>query len=621
MAIPLAFSIDTLSEEYQSSITPLIELKEILGRKADGIVGKDFFSAAAGKYLAIDYLHGGFAVASTLPDTSGYRRIALELHNGQLFLHTRISISGKQIEGPFLLDTGCGGSIILTRSTAQQYALEQLPCEKARYRFYPGGIGGYSEQTNLLAQEAVLDTFRLKDLSVAYSSDTAGALSSRDYLGLIGNKILNRFDVILDLKDNYLYLRPNAYYAQPYENYGSGLLCTDRTDICEGVVITGLRVESAAEEAGVMLGDVLLAIDTTPGQALIRRTNRTLAPRHHPRIGRTFPSAQRAAPQTVDKTRKRAVNPPVEQIGTSVESRTAVYGASRTFSPSLIGKRKKNGLKPSLMYQTLTEFLSQFSAPVQALFATLFTWGMTALGATLVFFFREVKRRTMDIMLGFAGGVMLAAAFFSLLSPAVEMSRLFSAYAWLPPAVGFLGGALFLYALDRLTPHLHPNMTDSSPGRGALLTAPHSLLILAITLHNIPEGLAVGVAFGAVGAGIEGATIPAAIALAIGMGIQNFPEGTPFPCRCAPLAGGRRRSFFFGQLSAVVEPISAFIGAAAVMVFQPALPYILAFAAGAMIYVVVEEVIPETQRDKYADTAVMSLILGFVVMMILDVAG
>ena len=115
------------------------------------------------------------------------------------------------------------------------------------------------------------------------------------------------------------------------------------------------------------------------------------------------------------------------------------------------------------MYQTLTEFLSQFSAPVQALFATLFTWGMTALGATLVFFFREVKRRTMDIMLGFAGGVMLAAAFFSLLSPAVEMSRLFSAYAWLPPAVGFLGGALFLYALDRLTPHLHPNMTDSSP--------------------------------------------------------------------------------------------------------------------------------------------------------------
>lgn len=263
VAIPLAFSIDTLSGEYQSSITPLIELKEILGRKADGIVGKDFFGATAGKYLAIDYLHGRFAVASTLPDTSGYRRIALELHNGQLFLHTRISISGKQIEGPFLLDTGCGGSIILTRSTAQQYALEQLPCEKARYRFYPGGIGGYSEQTNLLAQEAVLDTFRLKDLSVAYSSDTAGALSSRDYLGLIGNKILNRFDVILDLKDNYLYLRPNAYYAQPYENYGSGLLCTDRTDICEGVVITGLRVESAAEEAGVMLGDVLLAIDTT----------------------------------------------------------------------------------------------------------------------------------------------------------------------------------------------------------------------------------------------------------------------------------------------------------------------------------------------------------------------
>ena len=273
------------------------------------------------------------------------------------------------------------------------------------------------------------------------------------------------------------------------------------------------------------------------------------------------------------------------------------------------------------MYQTLTEFLSQFSAPVQALFATLFTWGMTALGATLVFFFREVKRRTMDIMLGFAGGVMLAAAFFSLLSPAVEMSRLFSAYAWLPPAVGFLGGALFLYALDRLTPHLHPNMTDSSPDGAPSSLHRTTLLILAITLHNIPEGLAVGVAFGAVGAGIEGATIPAAIALAIGMGIQNFPEGTAVSLPLRALGMRRRRSFFFGQLSAVVEPISAVIGAAAVMVFQPALPYILAFAAGAMIYVVVEEVIPETQRDTYADTAVMSLILGLVVMMILDVAG
>ena len=191
------------------------------------------------------------------------------------------------------------------------------------------------------------------------------------------------------------------------------------------------------------------------------------------------------------------------------------------------------------MYQTLTEFLSQFSAPVQALFATLFTWGMTALGATLVFFFREVKRRTMDIMLGFAGVVMLADAFFSLLSPAVEMSRLFSAYALLPPAVGFLGGALVLYALDRLTPHLHPNMTDSSPDGAPSSLHRTTLLILAITLHNIPEGLAVGVAFGAVGAGIEGATIPAAIAAAPRTTLMRFTIffmiSPPYACVSANL--------------------------------------------------------------------------------------
>ena len=178
------------------------------------------------------------------------------------------------------------------------------------------------------------------------------------------------------------------------------------------------------------------------------------------------------------------------------------------------------------MYEYLTGFFNQFSAPVQALIATTFTWGMTALGATLVFFFREIKRKIMDIMLGFAGGVMLAAAFFSLLSPSVEMSRELSSYVWLPPAAGFALGALFLYALDRLIPHLHPNMTDGTPDGAPSSLHRTTLLILAITLHNIPEGLAVGVAFGAVGAGIEGATVPAAIALAIGIGIQNFPEGT-----------------------------------------------------------------------------------------------
>lgn len=271
------------------------------------------------------------------------------------------------------------------------------------------------------------------------------------------------------------------------------------------------------------------------------------------------------------------------------------------------------------MYDHLTAFLSRFPAPVQALIATLFTWTMTALGATLVFFFRQIKRRTMDLMLGFAGGVMLAAAFFSLLSPAVEMSRQLNAHVWIPPAVGFLAGALFLYALDRLTPHLHPNMTDGSPDGAPSGLHRTTLLILAITLHNIPEGLAVGVAFGAVGAGIEGASIPAAIALAIGIGIQNFPEGSAVSLPLRALGVSRGKSFFYGQLSAIVEPIAAVVGALAILVFQPALPYILAFAAGAMIYVVVEEVIPETQRDKNADTAVMSLMGGFILMMVLDI--
>ena len=196
---------------------------------------------------------------------------------------------------------------------------------------------------------------------------------------------------------------------------------------------------------------------------------------------------------------------------------------------------------------------------------------------------------------------MLAAAFFSLLSPSVEMSRELSSYVWLPPAAGFALGALFLYALDRLIPHLHPNMTDGTPDGAPSSLHRTTLLILAITLHNIPE-------------------VPAAIALAIGIGIQNFPEGTAVSLPLRALGMKRGRSFFYGQLSAVVEPIAAVVGAMAIMVFQPALPYILAFAAGAMIYVVVEEVIPETQRDKYADTAVMSLIGGFILMMILDVS-
>ena len=255
-----------------------------------------------------------------------------------------------------------------------------------------------------------------------------------------------------------------------------------------------------------------------------------------------------------------------------------------------------------------------------AAIGTGFTFLMTAMGAGTVFFFRKsISLSAQRIFLGFAAGVMIAASVWSLILPAIEEAEAMGQSGLLPAAGGFALGVGFMLLMDAVMPHLH--IGGSQPEGLAASWKRSTLLFSAVTLHNIPEGLAVGVAFGAVGAGIEGATIPAAIALAIGMGIQNFPEGTAVSLPLRALGMRRRRSFFFGQLSAVVEPISAVIGAAAVMVFQPALPYVLAFAAGAMIYVVVEEVIPETQRDKYADTAVMSLIIGFVVMMILDVAG
>jgi len=256
---------------------------------------------------------------------------------------------------------------------------------------------------------------------------------------------------------------------------------------------------------------------------------------------------------------------------------------------------------------------------MQAFYATLFTWGVTAAGASFVFFFKKMNRAVFDGMLGFTGGVMVAASFWSLLSPSIEMSEGEGFTKVIPAAIGFLGGALFLYGLDKVLPHLHINFrADEAEG---VKTEWHRsiLLVLAITLHNIPEGLAIGVLFGAAAVGIDGATVGGAIALAIGIGIQNFPEGiaVSMPLRRQGLS--RWRSFHYGQLSAIVEPIAAVIGAWAVIAFQPILPYALAFAAGAMIFVVVEEVIPETQRDKFTDIAVLGFIGGFIVMMVLDV--
>lgn len=256
-----------------------------------------------------------------------------------------------------------------------------------------------------------------------------------------------------------------------------------------------------------------------------------------------------------------------------------------------------------------------------AFYATCFTWFLTAAGASLVFFFKTLHRGVLDAMLGFTGGVMVAASFWSLLNPAIEMSgETFPNYTWFPAAVGFLGGALFIFGLDKLMPHLHINFKEEE--KEGVKTNWHktTLLVLAITLHNIPEGLAVGVLFGAASLGIDGVTVGAAVGLAIGIGIQNFPEGFAVAMPLRRQGVSRRKSFMYGQLSAIVEPVFGVLGALLVVYLQPVLPFALAFAAGAMIYVVVEEVIPETQRDKYTDIAVLGFIGGFLVMMILDVA-
>ena len=266
-------------------------------------------------------------------------------------------------------------------------------------------------------------------------------------------------------------------------------------------------------------------------------------------------------------------------------------------------------------------FLQQFNPITQAFFATLFTWGVTALGAALVFFTRTVNAKLMDAMLGFAAGVMIAASFWSLLAPGIDMAEQMGQIPWLTAVIGFMGGGLFMRLIDMFLPHLHLKM-DISQSEGIKTQWQRStLLVLAITLHNIPEGLAVGVAFGAVGAGLPSATIGAAVALAIGIGLQNFPEGTAvsMPLRREGMRQGK--SFFMGQLSGMVEPIAGVLGAVFVLQMQGILPYALCFAAGAMIFVVVEELIPESQRNEtHIDIVTMTTMGGFSVMMLLDVA-
>ncbi|MBC7190563.1 ZIP family metal transporter [Candidatus Aerophobetes bacterium] len=266
------------------------------------------------------------------------------------------------------------------------------------------------------------------------------------------------------------------------------------------------------------------------------------------------------------------------------------------------------------------EYLRQANPILQAFFATLFTWGMTVIGASFVFFSRKANRKLLDSMLGFAAGVMISASYFSLIEPAIRMSEGGDLPVWFPVAAGFLLGSLFLLGVDRIIPHLHLGFPEKRVE--GIKTKFHRvmLLVLAITLHNIPEGMAVGVAFGGQGAGISHTTFQGALSLAIGIGIQNLPEGFAVSM---PLRGegiSRSKSFFYGQLSAVVEPIAAVAGAIAVTSFQPILPYALCFAAGAMIFVVIEEVIPESQLGENADLATISALSGFALMMVLDIA-
>jgi len=268
----------------------------------------------------------------------------------------------------------------------------------------------------------------------------------------------------------------------------------------------------------------------------------------------------------------------------------------------------------------IVDFLSDFGPVEQALMAGLFTWLMTAAGAGLVILFKEIERKILDAMLGFAAGVMMAASFWSLLAPSLELSEGLDIPVWLPALIGFLLGGAGMRLIDFYLPHLHPGAPPEET-EGVKTTWHRSMLLVsAITLHNIPEGLAIGVAFGAAASGSEGYTVGAAVALAIGIGLQNFPEGAAvsLPLRREGLS--RRDSFLWGQLSAIVEPIAAVIGAALVIAMAPILPYSLAFAAGAMIFVVAEELIPEAHRGGNGDIATMGVMLGFSIMMVLDVA-
>ena len=253
------------------------------------------------------------------------------------------------------------------------------------------------------------------------------------------------------------------------------------------------------------------------------------------------------------------------------------------------------------------------SPTIQALLATMFTWGVTMLGASIVLFFKKINKNIMDAMLGFAGGVMIAASFWSLLAPSIEMAESLNMIAWLVAFLGFFSGGVLLFIGDKIFDFYS---RKSNLNKYKRIT----MLISSITLHNIPEGLVVGVAFGSLAYNLEGTTLLSACLLALGIGLQNFPEGTAVSVPLRREGISRKKSFMLGSLSGIVEPIAGVIGAILAMKIRTILPFLLAFAAGAMIYVVVEEIVPESQTNKRKDLMALFTLIGFSIMMILDVA-
>lgn len=265
----------------------------------------------------------------------------------------------------------------------------------------------------------------------------------------------------------------------------------------------------------------------------------------------------------------------------------------------------------------MLEWIISLNPILQAGLATLFTWGVTAIGASLVYFFKRINKSLMDGMLGFAAGVMIAASFFSLIAPAITMAENLNLIPWVITFLGFFSGGLLLFIGDKI----YDIYEKRHPQKGKKFSIKRCIMLVSsITLHNIPEGMAVGVAFGSIVYGLDGATLAAAWTLALGIGLQNFPEGTAvsMPLRREGLS--RNKSFFIGQLSGIVEPIAGIIGAVLVIKMRTLLPFLLSFAAGAMIYVVVEELIPESQSNKKKDLMALFTLIGFSVMMILDIA-